>query len=331
MAEGFIDSAWEGTKKVANTVANGVSTGAATVADATTNAARSGAEGVRSHIQDITLNPDEIVLLETDAKFQMGTEVIDGKLTPAEQQKLAQKVIQNFKTRREIDELLEKVKHNGQLTSLIKSYAFPDREKGTALAPSTDGQDVGMFVESAFGTVSAIGTGALNMTRWGESPSERIDNLQKEVILQAKHTRFAVHNMISKNPDWWTSPRHASSGIVDPYLPWNTLADRDARSPGDRDDIAENTPEHPLEYLESIIDVMVGAARNPKNLDQNLNPRDANIVIPGEIRDKEVPFGSNYENELLFALQFLQAMEKGANSADDGMILTYIKEHPVIA
>lgn len=67
----------------------------------------------------------------------MGAEVIDGALDSAEQNKLAQKVIQNFKTRRDIDELLEKVKDNARLSSLVKSYAFPEREKGTELRPST--------------------------------------------------------------------------------------------------------------------------------------------------------------------------------------------------
>lgn len=75
---------------------------------------------------------------------------------------------------------------------------------------------------------------------------------------------------------------------------------------------------------------MVGAARNPRNLDKNLNPQSAKITIPGEIMDSSRDFGSDYENELLFSLQFLQAMEKGANEADTGFIMGMIKDHPVL-
>lgn len=194
-----------------------------------------------------------------------------------------------------------------------------------------------MFVDSSFGTIKSIGKGLMDTTAWGDSPNERIDNLQKEVIMQAKRTRFAVHNMIAKSPEWLAnpslgfSPRHDSSGITDPYLPWNTLADRDPKTSVGQEDITDNTHEHGLENLESIIDAMVGTARNPKNLDSNLNPQSASIVVPGEITNSSREFGSDYENELLFALQFLQAMEKGANEADTGMIMGIIKDHPILA
>lgn len=324
MAEGYIDNATEWVKNLASSAT-----------DATTNAAKSGAEGVRSFAQDITLEPDDIVLLETNPKFQMGTEVIDGKLNPAEQNKLAQKVIQNFKTRREIDGLLNEIK-TAQLRSLVKSYVFPEHEKGTELRPSTSKDDVGMFVDNSFGAIKAIGKGVIDTTTpWGDTPNERIDNLQKEVILQAKRTRFAVHNMIAQSPEWLAnpslgfSPMHDSSGITSPYMPWNSLADRNPNTIVWQSDIVNKTRKHPLENLESIIDVMVDTARNPKHLDQNLNQGNASIVVPGEITDTTRKFGTDYENELLFALQFLQAMEKGADEADTGMIMGAIKDHPL--
>lgn len=88
------------------------------------------------------------------------------------------------------------------------------------------------------------------MTRFGRTPDEKIEGLQLNVIMQAKRTRLAIHNMIAKSPEWLAnpslgfSPRHDSSGITDPYLPWNTLADRDANTSVGQKDIEENTPEH---------------------------------------------------------------------------------------
>ena len=155
MTEGIIEGAWNGARKLV-----------ASATDATANAAKSGAEAVRSFTHDISLEPEDIVLLETDPKFQMGTEVIDGKLNPAEQKKLAQKVIQNFKTRRDIDTLLNNIKTT-QLRSLVKSYAFPEREKGTELRPSTNQDDVSMFVADSFRTLRSIGDGVIDgVTPW---------------------------------------------------------------------------------------------------------------------------------------------------------------------
>lgn len=85
----------------------------------------------------------------------MGNEVIDGKLSPIEQDRLAQKIIQNFRTRKEINTLLSEIK-TAQLRTFVKSYAFPDREKGTELRPSTNGEDVGMFVDNALGSIKTI-------------------------------------------------------------------------------------------------------------------------------------------------------------------------------